>query len=223
MDYKPLYRSLGYTFKNKDLLDLALTHRSYASPHNERLEFLGDAVLGLSMAERLYLQYPGCTEGQLTKMRSHLVQGKTLCVMANELGVGPFLRLGTGELKTGGRERDSILEDVVEAIIGAIFLDSDIETAKSIVQFWFEKRLATVSADDAAPRDSKSKLQEYTQGNGHDLPEYETVSIDGKDHNQVFNVVCRINTLGAEAKGVGKNRKNAEQEAAKALISVLKI
>lgn len=222
MDFAPLYRQLGYTFNNQDLLQLALTHRSYESPHNERLEFLGDSVLGFSIAEYLYEHYPECTEGQLTKMRASLVQGKTLCVLAAELGIGPFLRLGTGEIKTGGRERESILEDAFEAIVGAIYLDADIETAKKMVQYWFLTRLQNASVEETVTRDSKSTLQEYTQGNGFDLPEYETVKIEGKDHNQVFHVICRVKALKLEAQGKGKNRKSAEQDAACNLIKIIK-
>jgi len=221
-DYSRLYERIGYIFKNPDFVELALTHCSYQSPHNERLEFLGDAVLGCSIANILYERFPECSEGELTRMRAYLVKGPTLCTLADELNFAEFLKLGIGELKTGGRQRESILENSLEALIGAVFLDADFESIKSVIAAWYESRLAALSLDKDlsaglnSPKDAKSRLQEYLQKLGVDLPSYEVMVIQGKDHEQIFTVKCmvKINSESLSVQGVGSTRKSAEQEAA---------
>ncbi len=227
-DYSRLYERIGYIFKNPDFLDLALTHCSYQSPHNERLEFLGDAVLGCSIANILYERFPECSEGELTRMRAFLVKGPTLCALAEELNFAEFLKLGIGELKTGGRKRESILENSLEALIGAVFLDSDFKIIRSVIAAWYESRLAALSLGQDlntglnSPKDAKSRLQEYLQKLGCDLPSYEVINIQGKDHEQIFTVNCRVivnlklesQKESFEIQGIGSTRKSAEQEAA---------
>lgn len=234
-DYSRLYERIGYIFKNPDFLDLALTHCSYQSPHNERLEFLGDSVLGCAIANILYERFPECSEGELTRMRAFLVKGPTLCALAEELKISEFLKLGVGELKTGGRQRESILENSLEALIGAIFLDADFESIKSVIASWYESRLAALNLDQDlniglnSPKDAKSRLQEYLQKLGLDLPTYEVIHIQGKDHEQIFTVQCRVkkdlkDLKGLEVlevQGVGSTRKSAEQEAANLMVQKL--
>lgn len=219
--YHELCDDLGYQFKNQDLLILALTHRSFEAPNNERLEFLGDAILGLIVARLLYHKFPESPEGQLTKMRSYLVKGHTLSQVARDLKLGRFLKLGVGELKSGGVERDSILEDTCEAVIGAIYLDSDLKTTQAVVLKWFEDRIEALAETDLSPQDAKSKLQECLQGEGHDLPTYELLRTEGKDHEQTFYVSCAVPAYDLLCEGVGRSRKSAEQEAAAACIEGL--
>lgn len=210
---------LGYLFKNPALLELALTHRSYQSPHNERLEFLGDSVLGLSISTLLYEKFPECSEGELTKMKAFLVKGQTLCVLADELSLGKFLKLGVGELKTGGRQRESILENAFEAVLGAIFLDSNFQTVLAVVGGLYEGRFEDLSSKTISPQDAKSGLQEYLQKLGEPLPIYEITQISGLEHEQVFTVKCRVETRNLEVLGVGSTRKSAEQSAAALMLT----
>ncbi len=220
-DWTRLYSRLGYIFKNPNLLELAFTHRSYESPHNERLEFLGDSVLGLSMAEILYTRFPECTEGELTKMKAFLVKGQTLCVIAEELSLGEFLKLGVGELKTGGRQRESILENVFEAVLGAIFLDADLRAVIAVIASLYEGRFDDLSTKTVSPQDAKSRLQEYLQKLGEPLPVYEIMNISGREHEQVFTVKCRVESRNLEVLGMGSTRKSAEQSGASTMLKEL--
>jgi ribonuclease-3 len=213
---------LGYSFKNLDLLALALSHRSVDGPHNERLEFLGDAVLGLSIAETLYQKFPQANEGELSRLRSSLVKGETLSALALELNLGDYLRLGSGELKSGGFRRNSILEDAVEAIIGAIYLDSDFVSAKAVVLEWFKSRIQVLNLSDSL-RDSKSRLQEYLQAKGQRLPVYELIKAEGPDHAQMFTVACHVKDLDLSAEAKGISRRQAEQDAAKLILNLIKL
>lgn len=215
-----LLKSIGYVFKDESLLKIAVTHRSHSAKHNERLEYLGDAVLNMCMAEELYKQFPHAREGDLSRMRANLVRGTTLSELGVELEIGEHLRLGPGELKTGGHRRASILEDTMEAIIGAIYLDAGLEPCREILLGWFAARLKGLDVN-ANSRDHKSTLQEWLQGRGHPLPEYELIKTEGDDHDQTFYIKCSSDG-GVFAEGIGKSRKSAEQKAAELLLEKLK-
>jgi ribonuclease-3 len=198
----------------------ALTHRSFGASHNERLEFLGDAVLGLAISERLYDQLPGFSEGQLSRTRANLVRQESLHRIALKLGLPKHVRLGAGEVKSGGLERPSILADAVEAIIGAVYLDAGFEQARALVQRLFAdidlKAQASVSA-----RDAKTALQEHLQGRRLALPSYAVTDISGPAHSQVFHVSCEVPALKLRAEGQAESRKHAEQAAAQAMLALL--
>lgn len=210
------YSILNYTFQKSALLETALTHRSYSGTHNERLEFLGDSLLNFIIAEALYALHPHATEGELSRMRSQLVQGETLAEIAKALDLGRFLKLGHGELKSGGAERISTLADVVEAIIAAIFLDSSMDTCKIFVLQLFDDRLKKTLLMSNT-KDPKTQLQEYLQERKCSLPLYEVVSMEGEHHQQIFTVSCTV-FLSTNSKktllGVSTNRRKAEQIAA---------
>ena len=208
-----LLKKLGYQFHNLELFLLALTHRSFASNNNERLEFLGDSLLNIIVAEDLFHRFPDLNEGQLSRLRASLVKGETLTEMAREFHLGDSLRLGEGELKSGGFRRASLLADALEAIIAAIYLDSNFDTCRRCVLHWFEKRLMEVNPD-TAPRDPKSELQELLQGKGLPLPEYEVKKIQGAAHDQTFTVVCRVSLLQDPVIKQGSSRRKAEKAAA---------
>lgn len=212
--YLPLYKRIGYTFVNPDNLTAALTHRSAHKKHNERLEFLGDAILGMVIATALYQRFPQQPEGKLTRMRSSLVKGDTLAEVAREFELGDVLLLGPGELKSGGFRRDSILADAVEAIIGAIYLEAGMQTCESLILKWFESRLKALDPD-AVSKDDKTRLQEFLQGNKLPLPVYEVTEIKGKSHDQTFYVACSVVGLKDTIVGKGNSRRKAEQRAAK--------
>jgi len=216
-----LSKRLGYQFLKPALLDQALTHRSAKGFHNERLEFLGDSVLGFVIAEILYQKFPQSCEGELTRMRSSLVKGVTLASLAREFDLGDYLILGPGELKSGGFRRDSILEDAIEAIIGAIFMDSNIDTVKEIVLSWFNNRLDKINPEQEQ-KDPKSRLQEYLQGRKIALPQYEVIQITGQSHQQEFTVRCCSEKLKLEVITCGASRRKAEQEAASKLLDLIK-
>jgi len=207
-----LYTHLGYIFKNEEFIIRALSHRSVGKNNNERLEFLGDSVLGYVIAEELFAKYPNDNEGKLSRYRSILVRGETLAEIAIKFNIGDYLYLGGGELKSGGYRRASILSDALEAIIGAIVLDSDINTAKNCILNWFDDRLAIV--DQKILKDPKSRLQEYLQSKKLELPHYEISLVEGKEHNQIFHISCEIKTLNIVATASGSSRRNAEQQAA---------
>jgi len=211
---------IGYQFRDFDLLNTSLTHSSVDTEHNERLEFLGDAVLGLVIGETLYDQFPAAKEGDLSRLRSNLVKGETLSVVAREFELYHYLQVGGSDLKTSIQHHHSLLEDAVEAVIGAIYLDSDFECARKVVLRWFENRLESISLDENS-RDPKSRLQEYVQANSLGLPQYRIVRRQGSEHNQTFFVQCRILSLNIEAEGTGRNRKSAEQEAAKEILQMI--
>lgn len=218
--YRRLYKAIGYTFSNETLLEQALTHRSAAKQHNERLEFLGDAILGMVIADTLYAQFPMVPEGKLTRMRSTLVKGDTLAELARETSMGELLRLGPGELKSGGHRRSSILADAVEAVLGAIYLDSGIEEVRKVILTLWKSRIAALDPN-AHPKDSKTRLQEYLQSRKSPLPDYTVVSVAGKDHDQTFTVSCKINELSREVIATGNSRRKAEQEAARLTLEKL--
>jgi ribonuclease-3 len=204
---------LDYEVRDVALFSAALTHRSAARPHNERLEFLGDAVLNLSIAEHLFRGNPQANEGDLSRLRAWLVSSPPLAETAAQIGLGEVLRLGSGELKTGGFRRESILADTLEALFGAIYLDAGLGEAQRVILALFGQRLANLP-DTADLKDSKTRLQEHLQSRGLPLPAYEVVRTEGEIHAQTFWVRCQVNTLGREATGQGLSRRRAEQEAA---------
>lgn len=212
-DTKYLEKSIDYKFKNENLLKQALTHRSYNDVNNERLEFLGDALLSIIIAENLFHKYPKLSEGSLTRARSSLVKGDTLADLADGFKINNYIFLGDGELKSGGLQRRSILADCLEAIIAAIYLDSDYEICKSVVSKWYlpyfkeEKPLEF-------KKDPKSILQEWLQARQKELPEYSVVSETGHAHDKTFIVDCRIVEFNIATQGKAKNRRKAEQDAA---------
>ncbi|MAY56392.1 MAG: ribonuclease III [Gammaproteobacteria bacterium] len=214
-----LQASLRYTFADEDLLVLALTHRSAATPHNQRLEFLGDAALGLVSAQLLYLAWPQATEGELSQFRSRLVNQQTLAAMARELSLGEALLLGLGERKSGGRQRDSILCDAIEAVIGAVFLDGGFSACHDVVAGLLQSRLSKLAPLNA--KDAKTRLQEIAQARAVSLPQYTVVNIEGEEHDQIFHVTCQIDLLSSPTSGSGRTRKLAEQQAASAALKQL--
>lgn len=215
-----LYKTLNYRFKDVGLFSQALTHRSAIGPNNERLEFLGDAVLDLVISEAVFSARPAATEGDLSKLRSSLVKESTLAELASEIGIGAHLVLGSGEHKSGGHRRESILADALEAIFAAVFLDSGIETAKRMIETLFETRLKELP-DAQDLRDPKTRLQEWLQSRGLDLPTYELSSVTGKAHKQRFEVSCRISAMPGTTRGESTTRRKAEQKAAARMLENL--
>jgi ribonuclease-3 len=208
-----LERLLGYEFQDPDLLELALTHRSCGSRNNERLEFLGDSIVNFVIADALFKRFSEAREGQLSRLRARLVKGVTLAEIAREMELGDFLRLGSGELKSGGFRRESILADAVEAIIGAIFLDSGMQRCQVRILDWFHTRLEGLSLDDTL-KDPKTRLQEYLQSRHADLPVYHLVKVDGEAHSQTFFIECEAALLSERTCGKGGSRRIAEQKSA---------
>ncbi|EIO5087700.1 ribonuclease III [Vibrio cholerae] len=215
-----LTSKLGYTFKETELLNLALTHRSANGKHNERLEFLGDSILSFVIADELYRRFPKVNEGDMSRMRATLVRGNTLAELGREFDLGDYLKLGPGELKSGGFRRDSILADAVEAIIGAIYLDSDLETARRIVLEWYQFRLEEIKPG-ASQKDPKTRLQEFLQGRRKPLPVYTVTNIKGEAHNQEFTVACEVAGMDTPVIGKGTSRRKAEQAAAETALEQL--
>lgn len=217
----PLYRRLGYTFNQPDLLVQALTHRSAnRKKNNERLEFLGDAQLGFMVALWLFEQFPLAAEGQLTRMRATLVRGATLAEVAKELGLGEYLVLGSGEMKSGGHRRTSILADALEAVIGAILLDSDESTCHAVVKQWLSSRLKEVSPE-VTNKDPKTQLQEWLQARQLALPTYTVVATRGNAHDQEFDLECILPHKEQRFGATGTSRRRAEQSAAKQALTWL--
>lgn len=212
-----LQRLLGYQFKNISLLEQALTHRSVSSQNNERLEFLGDAILGAVVAEALFERFPDGSEGDMSRMRASLVKGTTLASIGHELKLGDYLRLGSGELKSGGFRRDSILACAIEALIGAVYLDDGFEAGRDLVLRFLDKKLAKVSPDNVQ-KDPKTRLQELLQGRKLPLPEYSMVSVSGEAHDQTFVVRCAVPDLQLIAEAEGHSRRSAEQLAAEQIL-----
>ncbi len=207
-----LLRRLGYEFSDKKLCQLALTHRSYGSINNERLEFLGDSILNFVIGEDLFRRFPEAKEGQLSRLRAQLVKGETLAEIAREFDMGENLTLGEGEMKSGGFRRDSILADTVEALIGAIHLDSGAEASKGRVLAWYHSRLEAIRLDEK--KDPKTELQELLQSRKKPLPEYEVVDIAGEAHAQIFTVECHCVLLSKPTSAKGSSRRVAEKKAA---------
>jgi ribonuclease III len=218
-----LQHKLVFKFSDVALLKLALTHRSASATHNQRLEFLGDAALGLAIAESLFRLYPDAPEGELSQLRASLVNRSSLAVIARKLELGALLTLGLGEQKSGGRQRDSILSDALEAVLGAIYLDGGIAACRHTIEHIFADRLGQ-NASSAAPdtKDAKTRLQEVMQANAADLPLYEVTGIKGDEHEQEFYVSCRIPLSTSTFQGNGRSRREAEQQAALAALYALK-
>ncbi|KAB2825653.1 ribonuclease III [Aliivibrio finisterrensis] len=208
-----LEKKIGYQFKDENYFKLALTHRSANGTHNERLEFLGDSILSFVIADELYHRFPKVDEGDMSRMRATLVRGHTLAELGREFQLGDYLYLGPGELKSGGFRRDSILADAVEAIIGAIYLDSDTETIRGIILSWYQTRLDSIEPG-VSQKDPKTRLQEYLQGRRKPLPTYTVTKIKGEAHNQEFTIECIVAGLDTPVIGKGSSRRKAEQSAA---------
>lgn len=216
-----LQRKVGYQFQRQELLLLALTHRSASNRHNERLEFLGDSILSFVIADTLYQRFPRADEGEMSRMRASLVRGNTLAEIAREFDLGECLCLGPGELKSGGFRRDSILADTVEALIGAIFLDSNIHNISQLILSWYEDRLAEISPEKQ--KDPKTRLQEYLQGRHLPLPAYLVVEVHGEAHEQQFIIHCQVSGLPHPVAGTGSSRRKAEQAAAEQALKQLEL
>ncbi|AFP85461.1 ribonuclease III [secondary endosymbiont of Heteropsylla cubana] len=217
-----LQKNLGYFFQHQELLFQALTHRSASSKHNERLEFLGDSILSYVIANDLYQRFPRVDEGDMSRMRATLVRGYTLAELAREFNVGDYLRLGLGELKSGGFRRESILANTVEALIGSIFLDSNIQTVEKLILEWYCFRLDKISPGNKQ-KDPKTRLQEYLQGCHAPLPTYHVVEVEGEAHKQNFTIHCQVVSLPYPVIGNGSSRRKAEQAAAEQTLKLLEI
>lgn len=215
-----LQGKLGYSFRDPELLLLALTHRSFAGRNNERLEFLGDAILNFIAGEALFQRFPQAREGQLSRLRARLVKGETLAILARGFELGEFLRLGSGELKSGGFRRESILADALEALIGAIYLDAGMQAARERVLAWLSSEINDLTLVDTN-KDPKTRLQEFLQSRGGELPHYEVVDIQGEPHCRTFFVQCSIALLNEKTNGQGASRRIAEQVAAAAALTAL--
>lgn len=213
-------RTFGYRFSDASLLERALTHRSAAGRNNERLEFLGDAVLDCVISDVLLAMRPASEEGELSRLRSRLVRDRALADIAQEHGLGTHLKLGSGEMKSGGHRRDSILADALEALIGAVFRDGGYAEADRVVRRLYAPRLEDLPAGDSL-KDPKTRLQEWLQARGLPLPEYELVAASGPAHRQVFEVRCRVAEPAREELATGSSRREAEQAAARLLLATL--
>ncbi len=210
---------IHYQFIDERILQKALTHRSYSkNKNNERLEFLGDSLLGLVIAEHLYIRQNQAAEGELSRLRASLVKEAALATVARDINLGDYLRLGSGEMKSGGFRRDSILSDAMEALFGAIYLDADFEQCKKTILFLYAEYLVTLPSS-VELKDPKTSLQEYLQGQKLSLPIYEVIKTEGKSHNQIFTIACRIEKLNIDTEGRGSSRKKAEQMAASLALS----
>jgi ribonuclease-3 len=209
-----LEQRLGYQFANRELLAQALTHRSHGAVHNERLEFLGDAVLNCTIAQLLFNKFGRLDEGDLSRLRANLVKQQSLADIAERLELSQFLRLGEGERKSGGFRRPSILADTLEAAVGAVFVDRGFEAAREVITRLFEPVLKAVDPKTLG-KDSKTLLQEYLQGKRLPLPQYSVVETRGAAHNQEFEVECTVAKLNVCVRGSGRSRRAAEQSAAK--------
>ncbi|QEP45176.1 ribonuclease III [Ectothiorhodospiraceae bacterium BW-2] len=208
-----LEAALGYRFQQPERLIEALTHRSAGRHHNERLEFLGDSILSFVIADMLYHRFQTVDEGQLSRLRSTLVKGETLATLAQQIELGDYIYLGSGELKSGGKRRKSILADSFEALLGAIYLDSNEATVRQVIARLMARQLEQLSPNMAL-KDSKTRLQEFLQGRGLGLPDYQVANISGKAHCQQFTVSCHIENFDRTETAVASSRRKAEQQAA---------
>ncbi len=213
-------KALEYRFKDPGLLEQALTHRSAGGSHNERLEFLGDALLGMVVAEALYQALPDADEGYLSRLRAYLVRRETLADLAGDLSLGQRIRLGSGELKSGGHRRSSILANGIEAVMGAVYLDGGYDAARDLIRRLLADRLGALPTHDEL-KDPKTRLQEYLQGRGQELPDYDIEAVSGEDHKQRFTAACALPRLSLRTVGEGRSRRQAEQAAAAAMITLL--
>lgn len=216
-----LCKEIDYQFADIKLLQLALTHRSVGSDNNERLEFLGDAILSFVISDVIYHKFPKIDEGQLSRLRAALVKGDNLANKARDLDLGKYLKLGAGELKSGGFRRSSILADAFEAIIGAVFLDSDESQVRKFILRQFANELENINLDRAT-KDPKTRLQEFLQSRGRAVPEYEVMKIEGKSHEQTFTVSCKIESFDQPVTAKGSSRRKAEQAAAEKVLEQIK-
>ncbi|MGA9852334.1 MAG: ribonuclease III [Gammaproteobacteria bacterium] len=219
----PPYRleaALAYRFRDPQLLRQALTHRSASDINNERLEFLGDALLNVMISAELFEKHVQLEEGALTRLRASLVNQDALASVAGDIELGEYLNLGPGELKSGGQRRSSILADALEAVLGAVYLDGGFENVRAVILNLFGTRLATPVSTEAL-KDSKTQLQEALQARGQPLPVYSVEVVTGQAHRQVFHVNCQIDSLSIHAQGVAASRRGAEQEAARRVLELL--
>ncbi|MCU0977090.1 MAG: ribonuclease III [Steroidobacteraceae bacterium] len=214
-----LERVMGCRLPDPALLEEALTHRSFSSRNNERLEYLGDAVLSFLVAGMLYREFPDASEGELSRFRSSLVSGESLGAIALDLGLGDHLRLGEGELKSGGFRRASILADALEALVGALYLGAGLDAARTAVERLLRPRLSALPAA-ADLKDPKTRLQEFLQADGLSLPRYEVLEVSGEPHDQRFRVRCTADELGLSTEATGTSRRRAEQDAAERLLAL---
>jgi len=221
MNLEPLAQQLNYAFQDMRFLQIALTHRSYQDENNERMEFLGDGVLNFIIAEALYQQFPTAQEGALSRFRATLINRTTLAELARRFDLGTYLFLGQGELKMGGRQRESILSCGMEAVIGAIYLDGGFEKLRTCLLRWYEPLLSNLS-DAASHKDPKSQLQEHLQSHHGVLPVYQIDAVEGQRHQQIFVVSCSVPNTKKITIGRGSSRRRAEQEAAEAMLEKLK-
>ncbi|MCE7032433.1 ribonuclease III [Lysobacter sp. GX 14042] len=212
---------IGHPFAQPALLEQALKHRSAGTPHNERLEFLGDALVNLFVAEALYARWPTANEGALTRARAELVRESALAPIARALGLGDRLTMGPGEMKSGGHRRDSILADAVEAVVAAIYLDAGYERCREAVLPWFQAAMDALPPPNKVGKDAKTRLQEWLQARQHPLPVYALLEETGEDHAKLFHVSCTVPHTGLVTGGEGSSRRAAEQLAAEAALSAL--
>jgi len=219
-DLERLQKKLGACFINSSLLEQALTHRSIGHNNNERLEFLGDAILGFIVADELYKKFPEADEGVMSRLRAHVVNRDSLADVAKELNLGDELILGQGEMKSGGKHRSSILSDSVEAIIGAIYQDKGLTETSAWILRIFKVQLDALTLETAT-KDAKTQLQEYLQAKGVTVPKYTVKSTTGLDHNQLFNVECHVDIVQDAISATASSRKKAEQKAAFKVLEIL--
>lgn len=212
---------IGHAFNDPGLLQQALTHRSAGTPNNERLEFLGDSIVNMMVAQTLYERWPKADEGALTRARAELVREGALAVIARELQLGERLILGPGEMKTGGHRRDSILADALEAVVAAIYLDAGFAACGTVVLPWFSASMQALPATGKPEKDPKTRLQEWLQARQKALPQYELVSESGDDHAKTFRVRCGVTDPAVSTEGEGASRRLAEQQAAAAALEQL--
>lgn len=215
-----LCRAIGYNFRNIALVETALTHRSAGGDNNERLEFLGDAILGFVVADYLYGHYVDADEGELSRLRATLVKGDSLAEIAHSLELGQYLNLGPGELRSGGHSRASILADAVEALLAAVYLDGGYTVAREVILRLFEEKLSGLGRK-SRQKDPKTRLQELLQARKVALPVYTILDITGEQHEQCFTVSCQVDELDLESRGTGSSRRKAEQSAASQLLREL--
>ena len=211
---------LGYEFRDAQLLLKALTHRSFSRNHNERLEFLGDALLGMFIADALYAKFPAAAESDLTRLRSSLVNKETLARLARQLDLGAHIRFGPGEHKSGGWRKKSLLSNAMEALIGAVYLDSDLENCRLFILSLYACLFDELTGENI-PKDPKSELQEYCQANKKPLPAYHVVAEEGDAHNKVFTMECRIDGIAEPVTAKGRSKRDAEQAAASAALKII--
>ena len=211
---------LGHNFSDADLLTRALTHRSFSRAHNERLEFLGDALLGMFIADELFVKFPEAAESDLTRLRSSLVKKETLAQLAKQLDLGNHIRFGIGEYKSGGSRKESLLANAVEALIGAIYLDSDLDNCRRCIRRLYASTLDELTAENI-PKDPKSELQEYLQANKKSLPAYHVVAEEGEAHDKLFTIECYIEGLTEPVVAKGRSKRGAEQTAARTALEMI--